>query len=354
MRAFDFIESSEQPRELKLIEQSTLFKILPDDCILLENTPVILAAGSWRNVYRQLQKLKDQFVTAKNVFINGTHDPIKWSNRELHEQLDKIQHYFPTAKIALLSSRVQHWFDNIPEFIYVPYCIQLGYTHHTNIPRQKRIGCLNRNNSAHRVWLMHNLLKKNLLRPDCDVYSMSFHHIHNGDITKIAGWLGNSLAPMDVDYEIAKWPASIATHPDDFLNDYTTNHPAWNTAISVVTETESGWMTMITEKTWKAIRSRSCWTVYMADVGYQFLRDVGFEPDFFDRHASFVDIKPIIKICQKFDTEAVALDYYHSQIDKINHNFEWSGGNNQDSAENFTSPWAQKFLLKFQRDLACL
>ena len=144
---------------------------------------------------------------------------------------------------------------------------------------------------------------------------------------------------------------SVATHPDDYPNDYTVDHPAWHTAISIVTETESGWMTMITEKTWKAIRSRSCWSAYMSDSGYQFLRDMGFEPDFFNRHASFVDIKPIVKICKTFDTEAVALDYYHSQINKINHNFEWSGGDNQENCQNLNSPWAQRFLRKFHQDL---
>jgi len=353
LKVFDFRESG-LPRLIDPIAQSRFCNILPDDCILLQNTPIILTNSSWDVAHQQLKSLTDQQITAKIVLVDATHDPVKYSNRELLEQLDKIKNYFPTAKIALLSSRVQHWFDNVPELIYVPYCIQLGYTHYEHKPRQKRIGCLNRNNTAHRVWLMHNLLKKNLLRPDCDVFSMSFANINNGSITRVAGWLGNSLAPLDVDYEVAQWSSSVATHPDGFLNDFTVNHPAWNTALSVVTETESGWMTMITEKTWKAIRSRSCWTAYMADVGYQFLRDVGFEPDFFDKHASFVDIKPIVRICKTFDTEAVALDYYHSQTDKINHNFEWSGGNSQYAAENFTAPWAQKFLLKFQRDLTCL
>jgi hypothetical protein len=334
--------------------QSRLSKILPDDCILLQNTPIILTNSSWDVAHQQLASLRDQSITGRIVFVDATHDPVKYSNRELREQLDKIQHYFPTSKIALLSSRVDHWYENVPELIYVPYCLMLGYVHHEHQPRQKRIGCLNRNNSAHRVWLMHNLLKKNLLRPDCDVYSMSFDNIHSGVRTKVDGWLGNCNAPLGINYEIEQWPASVATHPDGYPNDFTVAHPAWNTAISIVTETETGWMTMITEKTWKAIRSRSCWTIYMADVGYQFLRDMGFEPDLFNKHASFIDIKPIVKICQTFDTESAALDYYHSQIHKINHNFEWSGGDRQDFAENFTSPWAQKFLLKFQRDLARL
>lgn len=349
MKVFDF-RDIDAPRLIEPI-LPWLFKIFPDDCIFLKNTPIILSNSCWEKTHQQLKVLQDQSITAKIVFIDGTYDPIKYSNRELFEQLDKIKNYFPTAKVVLLSSRVEHWHENIPNFIYVPHCFTVDYIPYDYRPRQKRIGCLNRNNTAHRVWLMHNLLKKNLLRADCDVFSMSFANIHTGARTDIGGWLGNSLAPLDIDYEISKWPASIATHPDGYPNDYTLNHPAWHTAISIVTETESGWMSMVTEKTWKAIRSRSCWTAYMSAAGYQFLRDVGFEPDFFDSHASFVDIDPILKICKTFDTETAALDYYHSQINKINHNFEWSGGNNQDSCQNFTSPWAQRFLLKFQHNL---
>ena len=184
MKAFDFKESNHLPQMIEPISKLLVSKILPDNCVVLDNTPVVFRAGSWTNAHRKLQMLKDQGVTGKIVFINGTHDPITYSNRELHEQLDTIKNYFPTSKIVLLSSRVQHWFDNIPEFIYVPYPLQLGYIHHTFKPRQKRIGCLNRNNTAHRVWLMHNLLKQNLLRSDCDVYSMSFEHIHNKNYTR--------------------------------------------------------------------------------------------------------------------------------------------------------------------------
>ena len=352
MKIFDF-RDVDAPR---LIEPTPLrfSKVFPDDCILLQNTAVVLSNGSWKKTHPELKMLRDQNITARFVLVDGSYDPISFSNRELLENLDKIQTYFPTAKVALLSSRVEHYYENIPKLIYLPNCLMVNYVQYDHRPRQKRIGCLNRNNTAHRVWLMHTLLKNQLLRDDCDVYSMSFANISSNARYDIRSWLGNSLSPLDINYELNQWPDSVATHPDGYPNDYTVDHPAWHTAISIVTETECGWTTMITEKTWKAIRSRSCWSAYMSDAGYQFLRDMGFEPDFFDRHASFVDIEPIVKICKTFDTETVALDYYHSQINKINHNFEWSGGDNQDAVTNFTAPGAQKFLLKFQQDLARL
>ena len=351
MKVFDL----GNPGQALLVPGFTLaYKILPDNSVVLMNTPMISPGSEWEKTHQQLKILQDQNVTAPYVFVDGAYDPIRFSNRELLEHLDRIKSYFPHSKVAFLSSRVQHWYDNVPGIIYVPFFLYVNYFQHEPQPRQKRIGCLNRNNSPHRIWLMHNLLKQNLLDSKRDVFSVSFGNIYDNSVPSITAWLGHNNSPYDIDYDISQWPTSIATHPDGFPNDFTVNHPAWNTAISIITETETGWRTMLTEKTWKAIRSRSCWTAYMDQIGYQFLRDVGFEPDLFDDHASFIDIQPIVNICQTYDTEAVALDYYHSQLSKINHNFEWSGGNNQDSVQNFTSPWAQRFLPKFQQAIECL
>ena len=96
MKAFDFKESNHLPQMIEPISKLLVSKILPDNCVVLDNTPVVFRAGSWTNAHRQLQMLKDQGVTGKIVFINGTHDPITYSNRELHEQLDTIKNYFPT------------------------------------------------------------------------------------------------------------------------------------------------------------------------------------------------------------------------------------------------------------------
>jgi hypothetical protein len=330
------------------------YQILPENSVVLLNVPIMLPGSQWEHTYQQLKILQDQKITAPFVFVDGAYDPVRFGNRELLECLDRIKSYFPGSKIAFLSSRVQHWYDNVPGIIYVPFFLYVNYFPHEYTARHRRIGCLNRNNTPHRIWLMHNLLKQNLLDSERDVYSVRFDNIYDNSVPSITTWLGQVNSPYDIDHDISQWPTAIATHPDDFPNDFTTNHPAWNTAIAIITETEAGWRTMLTEKTWKAIRSRSCWTAYMDQIGYQFLRDVGFEPDLFEQHASFIDIQPIVNICKKFDTQAVALDYYHSQLAKINHNFDWSGGNNQTAVENFTSPWAQRFLPKFQQALECL
>jgi hypothetical protein len=330
------------------------YQILPDDSIILSNTPLIIPGTSWQQTHQQLQLMLDRQITAKYVFIDGSYDPIKFSNREIQEHLKHIQTYFPQSKIAFLSSRVQHWYDNLSNVLYLPYFICLEYQAHKVQPRKGRMGCLNRNNSPHRIWLMHHLLKDGLLDPNRDVYSVSFTNIYNGERTDVTSWLGMCKTPYDLNYELNKWPPTVATHPDNFPNDFSTDHPAWNTGIAIVTETEPGYKTMLTEKVWKAIRSSSCWTAYMGAEGYTFLEDIGFEPRFFKRHASFDDITPITKLCRSIDTEAAALDYYHSNIRQIKHNFEWSGGDNPDSFTNFSTPWHRRFLPEFKRRLNSL
>lgn len=351
MRVFDLGEPG-QPVEIH--GPTRAYKILPDDSIVLSRTPLIVPNADWAQMHQQLQVLIDRQISAKYVFIDGSYDPIHYSNRVLKEHLENLQRYFLRSKIVFLSSRVQHWYDNLPNILYVPYFMHLDHSVHKVQKRKGRIGCLNRNNSPHRIWLMHHLLKSGLIDPQRDVYSVCFANPYSGNRTDLVNWLGICKRPYDIEYDISQWPDSIATHPDGFPNDYSTDHPAWNTGIAIVTETEPGYKTMLTEKTWKAIRSSSCWTSYMAEEGYGFLEDIGFQPRFFKKHASFDDIVPITKLCRSIDTEAAALDYYHSYARQIKHNFEWSGGNNKDSFANFSAPWHRRFLPEFNQRLNSL
>lgn len=329
------------------------YTILPDDSVILMNVPMTMPGATWEQTHQQLKLLIEQNITAGYIFVDVSYDPVRFSNREIQQQLSQLSTYFPSSKVVFLSSRVQHWYDNISNILYVPYFMYIRHWYHAAKIRAGRIGCLNRNNTPHRIWLMHNLLKQGLLDQQCDVFSISFANIYTGERPIISNWLGIN-APYDIDYEISQWPDSVASHPDGFPNDFSTDHPAWNTGIAVITETEVGYATMLTEKTWKAIRSSCCWTSYMSDEGYQFLEQIGFEPRFFKEHASFNNIEPIVDICKTISTEAAALDYYHSKINQIKHNFEWSGGDNPDSFVNFSTPWHQRFLPEFNRRLNSL
>lgn len=320
------------------------YRMLPDNSIVLWNTPyTTIDRSSWTNYYKNLQTLKNQSITDRYVFIDASCDPLLVSNQDMLDHLAATREFFPNAKVAVLTSRCQDWFDDIPGLIYYPFFFSIAYNSYEPRPRAGRIGCLNRQHSPHRVWLMHSLLSENLIDPSRDVYSVGFASPYDPTFyCKVSSFIENR---RDLDLAIQKYPPQISTHPDNFSNDYTINHPAWHTGIAVVTETHPGDKTLITEKTAKAIISQSCFSIYMAEAGYRVLEELGFEPRFFPDHASNTNIEPIIQLCKTIDTESAAMDYRQQHMAKINHNAEWF---NQGAV---FGPWYDQYKSKFQRDL---
>lgn len=344
MKVFDFVN----PACVQEIEgPNNSYRMLPDNSIVLMGTPyTIVDRCPWESYYKNLKILRDQSVNDTFVFIDATWDPLLISTQECIDHLAATKEFFPSAKVAVLSSRCQHWFDNIPGVIYYPAFGAIVYDSPIFQTRSKRIGCLNRHNSPHRLWLMHSLLSEKLIDSDRDVYSVGWTNPYDlnayGKISQLIS------SRIDLDEEIKKYPPQIATHPDNFPNDYTINHPAWHTAIAIVTETRPGETTLLSEKTAKAIISKSCFSIYMAEAGYRVLEELGFEPRFFAEHASEANIEPIKKICRQFDTESAAMDYRQSQMHKIMHNFEWF------SKGPVFGPWYVQYKSKFQQALEYL
>ena len=344
MKVFDFVD----PQGAQLIEGlNNSHRMLPENSIVLTGTPYTrLDRNSWGDFYKNLQILRDQSVTDTYVIVDASWDPLLISTQDCIDNLSLIKEFFPGAKVAVISSKCQHWFDAIPGLIYYPAFGAIVYNCPTHHNRSKRIGCLNRQSSPHRLWLMHSLLSEKLIDPDRDIYSMSFANPYN--LTAYGNMDSFIEDKHNVNNEIKKYPPQVATHPDNFPNDYTIKHPAWHTAIAVVTETHPGENTLISEKTAKAIISKSCFSIYMSEAGYRVLEELGFEPRFFADHASETNIEPIKQICRQFDTESVAMDYRQSQIHKINHNFEWF------SKGPVLGPWYDQYKPKFQQALECL
>ena len=344
MKVFDFVD----PQGAQLIEGlNNSHRMLPENSIVLTGTPYTrLDRNSWGDFYKNLQILRDQSVTDTYVIVDASWDPLLISTQDCIDNLSLIKEFFPGAKVAVISSKCQHWFDAIPGLIYYPAFGAIVYNCPTHHNRSKRIGCLNRQSSPHRLWLMHSLLSEKLIDPDRDIYSMSFANPYN--LTAYGNMDSFIEDKHNVNNEIKKYPPQVATHPDNFPNDYTIKHPAWHTAIAVVTETHPGENTLISEKTAKAIISKSCFSIYMSEAGYRVLEELGFEPRFFADHASETNIEPIKQICRQFDTESVAMDYRQSQIHKINHNFEWF------RKGPVLGPWYDQYKPKFQQALECL
>lgn len=319
--------------------------VLPSDSILLQRTP--FNYGSWQDFFTACVDLKNQIATTEWVFVHAAWDPVKLSNQDLQLRRQELQAIFLQSKICILSAQAQHFYDNIPGCVYFPFFLAVNYHTLEFRPRSGRIGCLNRRNASHRILLMHNLLEQNLIDSTRDVYSVSFTCLHTGTFNDV----DDHMQTKGINQAQHKWPTQIATHPDNFLNDYSINHAAWHTGIAIITETEPNEYTIVCEKTGKGILSKSCFSVYMGEVGYRVLEDLGFEPRFFSEHAEGSNIQPLLDICKNITTESQALEYRQLHMDKINHNFDWFA---YESGELDSRPWWARYKPKLSQTLDSL
>jgi len=329
------------------------FSILPENSAIIHTSLPSSAAvdtDSWKQQIKQLPR-------GLRFFINHSYDPVKISDADIVFLLDLIKTHHPGSDPIFLSSKCSHYFANIPGIVYFPYFFFYNFGNVTDRPRSKRIGCLNRHNTPHRLWLMHNLLSQGLLDPDKDVYSVSFTSPYDlNSYTDVDSWLLQQ--PQQVNHLLRQYPPQIATNPDGFPNDVNTvDHPAWHTAIAIVTETDPGDRTMLSEKTIKAMVANCCWTAYMCESGYQVLEAFGFAPRFFEQHAQGTNIDPILNICAMLDTESAAFDYRNQYLSQIKYNADWYGNNIKSSAQHkvvlarTSAPWFNQWYPNFQQSI---
>ena len=316
------------------------YRLLPDDSVVFLNLFLEVMEGAIANNIDIIHKKLNQLprLSTKFVFIDVSHDSIFASDDVVLELVNIVQKYYPASRCIFLSGSAHHYYSTNKNIIWYPYFFLPKYATSNN-PRAKRVGCLNRRSAPHRVWLMHNLLSRQLIDHDRDIFSIAFADIWENKPCDLNAWLP---VPTEIQLAIAEYPNRIATIGDNQLNnDHTTNHPAWSTALTVVTEAEVGHEAMISEKTMKAIASKCCWMAYTGQPQLDVMTDLGFNLNTFDQHAVGYNIEPIINMCQTLDTEAAALDYYHSKIDIINHNQQWLA-NDQ---------WIPRYLDKFNSTL---
>jgi hypothetical protein len=328
------------------------YQLLPPGSAILHGmaTSGIVDFTAWEKQILQLP-------TGYRFFIDNSYDPVKLSDRDIQSLIELITTYFPGSDPVFLSSKCGHYLCPVDNIVYFPFFFFYVYENSYQRPRQKRIGCLNRQNSPHRVWLMHRLLTDNLLDADRDVYSICFSSPYDDtSYADVDAWLNQEIKINSV---IRSYSPRIATHDDNFPNDVTTvNHPAWHTAITIVTETEPGPSTLITEKTLKAIAAECCWTAYMDDAGYRLLEEFGFDPRFFAHHAEDKNIDPLIEICRMFDTESVAADYRDRHMDQIIHNRYCLGAESTNLKKSYQwtvhldNPWFSRWFPKFQHSIS--
>lgn len=322
--------------------------ILPKHSIVLQRTPFTVdTRQDWSNFYLACKTLQQQIKTPEWVLIDASWDPFSFNSEQIQQARLRLSEIFDRSKILVLSAAARHFYEYIPGCVYFPMFLMVNYPALEFKPRAGRIGCLNRRNALHRIFLMHHLIKNKLIDDQRDIFSVSFVNPYTGNEFNFTG----HDAFQEIGQDIKSWPKSIATHDDGFINDYSINHPAWHTGISIITETEPGVDTIVCEKTAKGILSKSCFSVYMAEVGYRVLDDLGFEVRFFPDHAEEFNIQPIVDICKTITTESQALEYRQQHIDKIEHNFEWFAIN---TGPFQSRPWWNRYEPKLRQALDSL
>ena len=307
MKVYDFI-NQDNVQELQL---SGHYSILPTDSVILLNFS-----------FSKLAQLNNILKTSERfVFIDWSYDPIEHINhRSISLLTSEVEKKFNSAKCIVLSSKCADYYTDQSNILWYPFFLLQTHEDNPVTPRQKRVGCLNRRNAVHRVWLMHNLISKGLIDHNRDIFSIAFANIYDNNRCELANWISLSSEEKEI---VRQYPNQITTIDDGFINDHTVTHPAWNTAITIIPETEVEEKTLITEKTVKGIVGRCCWMLYAGEDQFKVLTSLGFDINLFEKHASGHNIEPIITMCQTLDNESTAMDYYHSKIDKINHNYDW-------------------------------
>lgn len=296
------------------------YRILPDDSLVL--TDVVAEHKSLQQITTELRQVITQISThASYVFLDTSADPVYFPSQDLDLMCDIVKNHYTSSKCFMLTGNCEYYFGTNQNVFWYPYWLLSQQSDAAPILRQKRIGCLNRKNSPHRVWLMYNLLDQNLISHEIDIFSVSFNNIYSKNPCNIRSWMPD--LPAEIVKKIRNYPYEIATFDDGFPNDHSLSNPAWATAIAVITETQVGQHALITEKTCKAFASKSCGILYTGQTSLDVLTDLQFDIATFEKHATGFDINPIIKVCRDFDTESRATEYYHSKIEIINHNHDW-------------------------------
>jgi hypothetical protein len=314
LKVFDFLDLS-KPAEIFWTTRH--HRLLPDNSLTLFN--FAKHVGTNFDLALLSQGLKQLQVNVDYVFIDDSYDPVMLSDADIQATTVLVAQHFTKSHVVFLSSKCSHYYSDAKHILWYPFWLLSEYP--TVIqPRQRRIGCLNRRNALHRIWLMHNLLNQGLIDHDRDIFSMAFANVydHRRLDDSIDQWLDHGNTNHN--QLIAQYPDLIATIPDSFPNDHGILHPAWHTAITIVTETECDELGMITEKTAKAMAAKCCWISYTGSDCISVLSDLGFETQLFDQHATGRNIDPIVQVCKDLDTESVAMDYYNLKVPQIEHN----------------------------------
>lgn len=251
------------------------------------------------------------------IFLDYSYDPIRLSDADLLEHRARLEEKVGRSdSVTILSGRAEHFFQQLPGIVWYPYFLLLTYTGQASDQRCKRVGCLNRRHTPHRIALMHDLIQQQLIDHERDIFSVMWQtDLYDAHLRYPKCFFADRQLDLDA------FPEQEATVDDGFPNDYSTNHPAWNTALCIVTETEPGDRELVTEKTAKALFSKSCFMMYSGPRHMELLHQLGFQ-SCFDQHAHVTHYGCILDLCKNIKTFDQAMDYRSTRLGEIQWNHE--------------------------------
>lgn len=260
---------------------------------------------------RLAKKLLD--IPESVIFIMGATDPFCLESDQISD-ITRIIAQKTNKKIIWLSGDCREYQQSIPHSVYFPFWLAIRENFEAP-PQQRsfRFSCLNRRPARHRDHVMNTLQKKNLISLKLDVLSIRYQ----SNLT------------------------SLATHPDDWPNDHSIAHPAYQAHLNIVTETVPWERGIITEKTTKMFESETAGIMYNSPASLEVLKELGFEIDYVD-HASLNDITPIVDLLTQLQDPQDCVSWYWQHIKHHRHNRQ----------QFVSSAWADRFDAWFKQQLA--
>ena len=260
---------------------------------------------------RLAKKLID--IPERVIFIMGATDPFCLDQDQILDIIATISQR-TKKKIIWLTGDCRYYKTAMPDSVYFPFWLAIK-ENFEQPPQQRsfRFSCLNRRRAKHRDRLMNTLNEYKLLRSELDVLSIRY--------------MANS--------------ENFATPPDDWPNDHSISHPAYQAHLNIVTETMPWERGIITEKTTKIFESETAGIIYNSPASFEVLRDLGFEIDYVT-HASLDDVTPVVNLLTQLQDPQNCESWYWQHIKHHRHN----------RRQFVSSAWADKFEPWFKEQMA--
>ena len=283
-------------------------------------------SGVLKNDLELLNEINNK--TDKKLLLMYDHDP-QWQAEEYFLTL-----YKHNKNVYLSSADFNNYFSSHPNIVYFPtfYFTQLVHTNYQTIPKKYRFSFLSNKPKFHRIYFYY--IVKNNINTSTDCFSVNneafgrkwYKERYIQEMTKTLGFY-NPVMEQTLPYitsNAEKCNQELNTI-NDHSSDISNKHIAYNSYFNIVGESDNDPnKVFITEKTWKAIRSKVVPVFLNSDYMFNAMSTLGFTVvnEINISGVNFVDkvshINKYMKDCTIDDISKL----YAKQYTNVNNNFE--------------------------------